>query len=180
MTLAIEVLAAWFFADFFSGLGHWFQDRVMTKPFKNQLLESIRLSNELHHDRPGAMLKYSWFENVNTTLVFTAPLAIALFLIGAPVVLWLAVFFLSFSNLIHRFSHTRKVNGFIKIGQGIGIFASFGHHFQHHFDKDGVIRKDDSTIRYCVMTDWVNPILDRIGFFDRLEKFLKVQRRTNV
>lgn len=100
------------------------------------------------------------------------PGAIILFLIGCPTVIWLAVFFASFGNAVHRFSHTpkSKLNPFIKLVQKTGLFISFEHHNVHHFDEHGPIRKENTTGRYCPMTNWLNPLLDKSGFFRLLER----------
>ncbi|MFN9421301.1 MAG: fatty acid desaturase CarF family protein [Pirellula sp.] len=38
------------------------------------------------------------------------------------------------------------------------------HHAQHHIEP--------FESKYCVMTDWLNPILDRLDFWRRLEEII--------
>lgn len=161
---------AWILADFISGIVHWAQDRLLIEP-KSRFLKSVQADNELHHDRPAAMLSFTPLENINTSVIVAWPLALLLFIIGAPPVIWLAVFFASFGNLVHRFAHLprAKLPRIIKVLQSTGVFISVAHHAKHHFDEMGVIGRMSTSRRYCPMTNWLNPILDRFGFFNFLE-----------
>lgn len=166
------VLWAWLLADFFSGIVHWAEDRLLTSKSRFQFLESIRLDNDLHHAAPWAMLKCSKFENINTSAAIAWPLSLLLFLQGAPTIIWLSVLFVSFGNLVHRYSHTTDVMlpWVVSAMQWTGLFASRDHHNRHHYDYQEcrLIKKEESKVRYCVMTSWLNPILDFIKFFDLL------------
>lgn len=173
----MTILYAWFLADFFSGLGHWYQDRMLLKsqyPFFNGLIND----NEIHHKNPIAMLKYTASENINTSVVITFPLTIILYFAGAPAVLTLSIFFLSFANLVHRFAHMppAHVPSVVKALQRVGLFISFNHHKHHHFKRRGLVRRDEAAIRFCTMTNYVNPLLDFIQFFRILEWIFKPQR----
>ena len=169
--IALNVLAAWLLADFLTGLVHWWEDRIL-KPSRIGFLNNILDDNELHHSKPTALTVYSYWQNINTSVIFTIPLSFAAFWIGAPVVVWLAIFFASFGNLVHRFAHEpqRKRPLAVRFLQFVGIFISHDHHFSHHYSAPGqVITKDETTWRYCPMTNWVNPVLDRVKFWRALE-----------
>jgi ubiquitin-conjugating enzyme E2 variant len=172
--IVLEILGAWLLADFGSGIVHWAQDRLLNETSRFKFLNSIKDDNDLHHHRPGAMIQLTMWENINTTAPFTIPLSIILFAVGCPLVIWLAVFFASFANIIHRWAHIplRSTNLVIKSMQATGLFISFEHHLRHHFNSHGLVRKEDTTGKYCPMTNWLNPILDGVGFFYLLERLV--------
>jgi hypothetical protein len=165
------LLYAWLLADFISGLVHWAEDRVLLNETRFKFLNQIKADNDLHHKRPAALTQFSLWENINTSAYFAWPLALVLLLAGAPNVITLAVFFASFGNAVHRYAHMpkAKVPRLIRLFQRTGFFISFDHHTRHHFDENGRIEKEDTTIRYCPMSNWVNPILDKVRFFYFLE-----------
>lgn len=172
MTYGVTILSAWLLADFLTGLGHWAEDKLLKQPSRFRFLEGIRLDNELHHRLPAAFLRLSWWKNINTTCAITCPLALILFLVGAPKVVCLAAFFASFANLVHRFAHLppARLNAPIKLLQAVGLFPTFKHHWVHHADANGLIEKQNTTGRYCPLTCWLNPILDRSGFWRVMDR----------
>ena len=95
------------------------------------------------------------------------------FLVGFWALGWLnlftgsAVFFAMFANEIHAAAHkSPKENGaLITLVQKTGFMQSHKHHAQHH-------RKGKDT-HYCVMTNHMNPVLERVRFFQTIEKVIK-------
>lgn len=170
----VTLVYAWLLADFISGVAHWLEDRVLVGPSRFSFLNRIRADNDLHHMKPTAMLSNSWWENMNTTAVIAWPLAGFLYLVGCPLVLWLAVLFTTFANLIHRFAHTprRHLHPVVKALQFTGVFASFNQHAGHHYRRGRVIPKDEATIRFCTMSNFLNPVLDRARFFTALQRLV--------
>lgn len=173
----MTILFAWLLADFLSGLIHWWEDRVLVGPSKFAFVNRIKADNDLHHSKPAALTRETYWGNINTSVPVAWPLALGLFLIGCPTVIWLAVFFASFANLVHRFSHMpkRKIPRVVRFLQWTRLFISVDHHAKHHFDENGVIEKQNTTIRYCPMTGILNPVLDRLRFFHLLELFLRLK-----
>ncbi len=168
-------LAAWLIADFISGLVHWAEDRLLLKPQRIRFLESVRRANDDHHAKPAAMCRYSLAENMSASAMVAWPLAVILLSLGAPKVLVLGVFLSSFANLIHRAAHMPKASRpkAVRVLQAVGFFMSFEHHFGHHYGVHGILSKDRASRRYCAMTNWLNPILDGIGFWAFLERLLR-------
>lgn len=166
------ILGAWLLADFMSGLIHWWQDRVLIHPSRHEFINQIKIDNDMHHDRPAQMISYSIWQNIKTSVIIAWPVSLVLLLSGYPLVIWLAVFFASFGNMIHRFAHLphARVPRVVKVLQWTGFFISFKHHHDHHFLKHKLLKKEKTTKRYCPMTNWLNPILDGVGFFRLLEK----------
>lgn len=172
MIFVVTVLSAWLLADFLTGIAHWAQDKVLVKATGIKFLDEIKRDNDRHHSSPGTLLRHTYWENVNTSVPLTIPICLGLIWLGAPQVLWLAVFFASFANIVHRLAHEPKLklHPAVRWMQDTGLFISYDHHWVHHADADGLIEKQNTTVRYCPMTNWLNPILDRIGFWRLLER----------
>lgn len=171
MNILVSILLAWLFADFITGVVHWAEDRLLDKPSRFKFLNAVKADNQLHHWKPTAMLRFTVSENINTSVVIAWPLALALFFASAPVAIWLGVFLSGFGNIVHRWAHTpaTQLNGVIRFLQAIGFFVPSKSHWRHHFNKSGLIRSSQAVDRYCVMTAYLNPILDRVKFFRFLE-----------
>lgn len=166
--ICLSVFGAWLLADTLSGVAHWAQDRVLQRS-ESKFWNSVIDDNVLHHTKPAAMTQFSFFENIRVSATALWPLTLVLYLIGSPTMIWLAILFLSFANGVHWFAHQRKVNRYVKLLQRIGIFSSFNHHMAHHSSRRGLIEREEASIKFCVMTDWMNPILDGIGIFQSLD-----------
>lgn len=172
----MTIILAWLFADFISGVVHWIEDKVLVAPSRYSFLNALRVDNDLHHRSPAAMLKLTPAENIQESVLIAWPLAAILFILGIPTIIWLGVFFASFANFVHRLAHQPpgRVNRLVRFLQKTGLFISAEHHLRHHFNSKGLIAKENTTIHYCPMTNWLNPALDKIRFFYFLERiFLK-------
>lgn len=171
----MTVLLAWLLADFISGIVHWWEDRALVGASRFKFLNDVRSDNERHHKMPGYLLRYSWWGNINTTAPIAWALAILLYLVGAPHLFVYTFSFIGLGNLIHRWAHEhpKKLQFWIVFLQKTGLFISPAHHEQHHYDDSKRLSRQDSHRRYCVMTSWLNPALDRIHFWQFLERFFK-------
>jgi ubiquitin-conjugating enzyme E2 variant len=174
ISIIFQILVAWLLADFITGIVHWWEDRYLDSENSSGFLKSIAEDNELHHKKPTAMTQSTGWSNIQSSVIFAFPIAFIMWITGFPLWLWLAVFFAGFGNLIHRWSHMpdRKLPYIIIFMQWTGLFISQDHHDQHHRSMNKLIPKHLSGFKFCPMTDWVNPILDKIKFWDRLEKLL--------
>jgi len=168
----LTVLLAWLFADFLTGIIHWLQDKHLSENPKYSWLTEISADNQIHHKSPGLFTTYSVWDNIGTSVMVSLPLSLMLFFIGSPTIIWLGVFFASFGNLIHRWSHmhSSKLNRFIRFMQWTGLFISIEHHRQHHFKNGVIITRQESFDKYCPMTIYLNPVLDKINFFRAKEQ----------
>lgn len=173
--IAFKVLLAWLLADFIAGVVHWAQDKLLDVETAFDFLNTFKEDNDLHHAKPAAMLKLSAWENMRGSALFAWPLSFALYFTNAPTVLWLGVFFSAFGNAIHRFAHVPNPRWLIRGLQEIGFFCSFEHHMPHHVDANGLVTKENSTRRYCVMSAWLNPLLDGVGFWRGLNWIARVK-----
>lgn len=156
-------VACWAIADFISGLGHWWEDRYAREswPLIGPL---IATPNQEHHARPLGMATGYWARNT----VAIAPAMVVGMLIAvacgpSPWLLILAM--VSQSNEIHYWTHHRQ-GWIVRALQATGIIQPPRMHGEHH--------KAPFDCRYCVMTAWLNPILDAVSFWTRLETFIAV------
>ena len=169
------IIGAWFFADFITGIFHWAQDQYLSEErTKIPLLKKIAADNDLHHTSPATMGKRTLWENTTSSIWVSLPVFAICWFVSAPIVIWLGIFFGIFANAIHSFNHKprSRVPEWIKILQSAGIFQSQIHHSRHHYLNRKKIMKEDTTEKYCVMTDFLNSILDAIKFFPVLERML--------
>ncbi|MCI4643355.1 MAG: fatty acid desaturase family protein [Hyphomonadaceae bacterium] len=163
---AVKILAGLFLADFVSGVFHWFEDRY-GNPKWPILGHTIR-ANQEHHHRPRAFLAGSFFKRNKEVLIIGTVFFALFWALG-----WLnlftgsAVAFGMFANEFHRAAHRSPAeNGrLITAAQKTGLAQSFRHHAAHH-------RKGKDT-HYCVMTNYLNPGLERIHFFQTIERIIK-------
>jgi len=163
----LTVLLAWLLADFMSGILHWLQDKHLNDNSKYEFLRRVNSDNTRHHTHPAYLTKLTHWENINTTLAVVLPLILILSLLGAPDIILLALLFSIFANIVHRYAHlpVSRVPFWILQMQKTGLFISFDHHNKHHYNQYGLIPKEKSTIRFCPMSNWLNPILDYIKFW---------------
>jgi ubiquitin-conjugating enzyme E2 variant len=168
----VIIIGAWFFADLITGIFHWAQDQYLLAENTNvSFLKQIAADNDLHHTKPAEVGKHTLWENTNTSIVVSIPVFIICWLTSAHIMIWLGVFFGIFANAIHSFTHKPKtrIPLYVSFMQTTGMFQQTQHHAIHHYNKGKIIAKEDTTIRYCVMTNYLNPILDTIKFFPFLE-----------
>mgnify|MGYP002780090151 CR=1 FL=1 len=63
---------------------------------------------------------------------------------------------------VHAWAHSKgRVTWLIAVLQDVGLFQSPRHHAVHHIHPFAK--------KYCVMTDWLNPILDELQVWRLLE-----------
>jgi ubiquitin-conjugating enzyme E2 variant len=155
----IEILAAWLLADFLSGVFHWWEDRY-GNPAWPIIGEHVIQPNIQHHTDQLAFVRKGYFERNWTTLLPAGMAACVAGLLGSP---FLAVTFLMLgqANEIHAWAH-QKCRRPIRGLQLLGVLQSPEQHADHHkrpFDRN-----------YCTLTDWLNPVLSFVGFWDELEE----------
>lgn len=166
--IVCQILIGFFLADFVSGFGHWIEDTYLSYCTKIPLLSGIAKDNEMHHYYPRLIVSCSTLESmqVTTPLVLVFYSIIYIFFkthMFTYRFLYATMFpFLLFTNIIHKFAHMRdcEKNSILKFLQKIGLFCSSKEHHLHHTIADK---------KYCVNTNYLNPILDNLGFWKLLE-----------
>lgn len=164
METILNILIIWSTAEIGSGVFHFAEDRYASIEWANSknkfvrwIGEYIAVPNHLHHFRPAAMLEGNyWSRNMGTILA-------GLFFAACFWWYWpICVGFLLMTqaNQIHGWAH-QKSNKLVRFFQHFGILQSPSHHKIHH------VRPYNTN--YCVMTSYMNPILNSIKFWTILE-----------
>ncbi|WP_438481463.1 fatty acid desaturase CarF family protein [Oleiharenicola lentus] len=161
--IALQIVLIAALADFVAGVIHWLEDAYFTEdtPIIGPLF--IR-PNIVHHHLPRYFTRKNWWQS-SRDLVFVGA---ALLLIAWPLgwLNWQLLLFVAISvnaNEVHKWSHrTRAENGLIisKL-QDWHILQTPRHHGLHH--------KDPKNTFYCPIFNFVNPVLERLQFWTRLE-----------
>ena len=172
------LLVGYLVADLLSGTAHWFCDTFFdedTPVIGSILIEPFRE----HHVHPQRITCYRFMEQDTTNFFLMLPLlALALWL-GAP---WSgsagALFWCcglaglsagSFAtNLFHKWAHARQLPVVVRWLQRSGLILGHERHQRHH---------GDYSRGFCVTSGWMNPLLDAIGFFPRVELVVRFFQR---
>ena len=161
--VVLQVVGIWLLTDFLSGVFHWLED-AYGNPFWPLFGRHVTKPNILHHYIPRAFVTNSWFLSSRLLLLICTLIVLVTVVLG--VFNWmvaLAVLIGVNANQVHKWSHrTRQENGpLVTLLQRVRLVQSPSHHHRHH------IHGKDS--HYCVLTDFLNPILDRARFWRGLE-----------
>lgn len=159
----LQILLCILITNFISGVGHWWQDAYSNPkwPVVGQIVAQANLD---HHASPRKFLKNSWLLRNSTPLVLAALIGLLFWVLGG--LTWqvaLVLLLLSLINEFHAFSHrTYKESGRLVVAlQRIGLLQSRKHHGWHH--------RAPYDCHYCILTNWLNPLLDRLNIWYYLE-----------
>ncbi len=165
MSYVAPAAAAVLLADFISGLIHWAEDAYARKdtPIIGKWIGEANLE---HHHKPRAFVTRSWWQS-SWDLFLAASLIVA----GAwwlKLMHWSVLVFAFISanaNQIHKWAHKAPhENGrLVTWMQKFKIIQSQRHHALHH--------KGEKNSHYCSVTNVLNPVLERLRFWKRFEKF---------
>ena len=171
----VGVPIAWVLADFVSGLIHWLADTygaADTPVVGTWLIKPFRQ----HHLYPRDICTYHFVATIGNSCTLAAPLQAGLFYLllsdeevsitkaGLAFVVNLFTIAMVATNVLHKWAHAEKTNWLISRLQRSRVFLSPSHHHLHHtkpFDSN-----------YCITNGWLNPLLERIKFFRRLDSVL--------
>ena len=160
-------------ADGLTGLVHWACDTwgdEQTPWLGPTLIYAFRE----HHERPREMLEHHWI-SVNREPGVAA--ALMLLLLTLPAVqgvleghALVQTFLFSFvacgasANQLHLWAHHGQPPRLVRLAQRLGLVLTPERHARHHCRPN--------TTAYCISTGWLNTVLDRIGFWRRLERLV--------
>ena len=156
------IFLCWWAADFLTGFFHWLEDTYC--------LENLPLiggficePNIEHHLDPQLMVRVGTFFSRNVfQWVLCGGLFAALWMVGmGNIYSFLTLLFASFGNEVHRWNHMSRSGPVISFIKETGLIQSQRQHSLHH--------KPPHTGYYCVLSSQLNPILERVGFWRRLE-----------
>ncbi|HWB55289.1 MAG TPA: fatty acid desaturase CarF family protein [Tepidisphaeraceae bacterium] len=164
--VVLEFTGAVFAADFTAGFIHWVEDAYGHEdtPIIGKWLIQANIQ---HHREPRAFVKKNWWQsNWDLTLV-SALMLFTAWMLG--VLHWPFVVFAILAanaNEIHKWAHrTPRENGkIITFLHRARLMQDTRHHAKHHTNP----KNSD----YCTITNYLNPILDGIHFWEGLEFIL--------
>ncbi|MEO6875027.1 MAG: fatty acid desaturase CarF family protein [Opitutaceae bacterium] len=167
LSIAAQIVLVTALADFIAGAIHWAEDAYFTEgtPIVGPLF--IR-PNIVHHHHPRFFTHLTWWQS-SWDLVLVG---LGMILVACPLgfLSWQLALFAVLSinaNEIHKWSHrTRKENGrIISALQDWKILQTPRHHGIHHSDPKNTY--------YCPITNFMNPTLERVDFWNRIEAVIE-------
>ena len=172
-------------ADIGTGVVHWFEDSYLTPEVNTGFalldgyLRGVAVDNDKHHSRPNSMHKFSYFENLTTSVppvLGIGGLVVAAWAGGlvTDVRWWTCALALGGSgNLFHRFAHQPGPQ-WIQALQRKGLIQTMNQHKLHHYTLEGAnTSKEEPLSEYCVITSFVNPVLDELQAWRTLENMIE-------
>jgi len=164
--IALEFVAVWLLVDFVSGVVHWAEDSYGSEstPVIGRWVVGPNL---LHHRDGAAFVRKSWIASSWDLAAAAAAILAAAGLAG--VLTWHVGLFALLganANQIHKWNHMRRssVPLAVRVLRRLHLLQSPRHHAQHH--------RGAKNSHYCVITEALNPLLDRLGRWRALEKLL--------
>ena len=178
LLLTLAILPGYLFADFASGLVHWFCDTFFEEetPLLGKLL--IQPFRE-HHRDPEAMTRHGFFElNGNNCLAMIPLLFIAWWIEGPIAGSAISQFAYSFlftvaltifaTNQFHQWAHAQEPPAVARWLQRSGIILRPERHERHH---------RDFSREFCMTSGWMNLLLDALQFFPRITFVVRFLQR---
>jgi hypothetical protein len=176
--LPLLLIAAYAAADLLSGIVHFLADNFGS-PDTPFLGKAFVMPFRDHHTDPEGILGHPFMiANGNNCLISAPPLlAVALFVpITTNVVGYLAAEFLIFlflsvllTNQFHKWAHMQSPPPAVQWLQKKGIVLSKEHHDVHHTSPFDTY--------YCITVGWWNPLLQRLGVFEKIIAAVRRQPR---
>jgi ubiquitin-conjugating enzyme E2 variant len=161
-------------ADLVTGVVHWLCDRFGSE--RTPLVGPYLIAGfREHHRNPEAIARHGFCERSGANACAVVPaLAAALPAIGAlgpgagAAALGASLAFgllVALTNEIHLQAHRARPARLAALLQRVRLVLPPREHARHH--REGHDRA------YCIATGWSNPLLDRLGVFPRLERWLR-------
>ncbi len=149
--------------DFFSGVFHWIEDSYGTAetPIIGKL---VVIPNLIHHRQPRDFVKSPFWRRNTVTIALSLVIFLGLARIwGVTWELCLFCVLGGLCNEFHCWAHrSPEENGrVITWLHRLRILQTPGHHAVHHTDP--------KNRAYCVLTNYTNPVLDKMEFWRRTE-----------
>jgi len=159
----LEFALSIFAIDFVSGLIHWAEDTFgsASNPIYGKWIVE---PNTLHHEQPAAFISKTWWQS-SWDLSLVSGLIVLVFYLNDHLS-WHVVLFAFLganANQLHKYAHMSPLNVpvLVRFFQNIGLFQKAKHHALHH--------QGQKNSAYCVITPYLNPVLDYIYFWRFLE-----------
>ena len=160
--------------DFISGIVHWAADTYGSEDMR-LIGPSLVKPFRLHHIYPRDICTHGLVETTGNVCILAVPvLSVSLCLMWLkPDSVLLAFSAVSFAlmaaatvatNQFHKWAHQENPSAFARGLQRKRLVLEPNHHKRHHTQPFDV--------NYCITNGWLNPLLNRLKFFRRLEATL--------
>jgi hypothetical protein len=164
--IILQIAAAVFAADFVAGLVHWFEDAYVREDTP-VLGRVVARPNIIHHHLPRYFTRLNWWQSSWDLLCISGVLLLIAWFFGVltwPV--WLFAVVSTNANQIHKWAHeTRAEKGWlVSLLHQTRLLQTPQHHALHHTNP--------KNSHYCTVTNWLNPALDGVHFWDGIEWIL--------
>ncbi len=164
--LAVKLLGSVILADFVTGLVHWFEDAYVHRemPLFGKWLGKVAEDNRLHHVKPRAFLEKSWWQSSWDLVLAAVVLMLTMWwLKKMDVAVLLFAILVANANQIHKWTHQSPLEKGCLVHrlQKLYILQTPREHGRHHSGE-----KDS---HYCVITNFSNPILEKLQVWKGLE-----------
>lgn len=159
------IVVGWLLADFLSGMIHWLEDR-MARASWPIIGRYVVVPNRLHHSDPLAFTRCGVIERNWTAWLAAALISGAWLALAGPSIIWATATIGGLvASEVHCWAHVPAMTpSFARPLQRAGIIQSPAAHQGHH--------RPNAAARYCVLTDLINPLVDGIRLWARLERGL--------
>ena len=160
------LVISWILGDFLSGIVHWFADTYFSARTRviGTLIEPFRI----HHTQPQRICEFRAMATVSHTAILAIPVLAATLIVleegFLSLVIALTMLSAVLTNQFHKYAHSTSCSKIVRWLQGKSIIISPRHHARHHAKPH--------RSHYCITCGWMNPLLDRIHFFRRMESML--------
>lgn len=160
--ILLSIVAGWLLADLATGVVHWLEDRFGRESWP--IIGRVVIApNRLHHREPLAFTRGGFLERNWTAAAASLLLGgIAALALGPSLLLAVMVAAGCIANEVHHWAHRPdRAPGLVQAAQSVGLCQTRRHHAIHHAAPHDR--------HYCVLTNWLNPLLDRSGVWRLLE-----------
>lgn len=162
-------------SDFVTGLLHWIADTYGSE-HTPVLGPSVVKPFRLHHLYPRDICTHNLVTTLGNSCIVAGPfLSLSLYLIWRmPESRWLplAVICLTIlaggtvaTNLFHKWAHQENPSALVRWLQRRRMVLEPSHHDLHHTEP--------FNMHYCITNGWLNPVMNKIGFFRKIEAALR-------
>ena len=160
--------------DFVSGIVHWAADTYGSEDMR-VIGPSLVKPFRLHHVYPRDITTHGLVETTGNVCILAVPVFVAcLYLMWllpesgllafSAVCLALMATATVATNQFHKWAHQESPSSFARWLQRKRLVLEPPHHKRHHTEPFNV--------NYCITNGWLNPLLNKLKFFRRLEATL--------
>jgi ubiquitin-conjugating enzyme E2 variant len=160
--------------DFVGGLVHWAADTYFSEDTPVVGPALIKPFRE-HHLYPRDITTHTFVSIVGNVCILAIPiLSLCLYLLWitqhgllAFAILWTSLMTAATvaTNVFHKWAHQEKPSALVRWLQRMRLVLEPRHHQVHHTEP--------FKMHYCITNGWLNPLLNKIGFFRKLEAGLR-------